>query len=164
MRWLFALSLLLAAACQRSEPTLDELARNALSRIEGEIVLDGLAQEVEVLRDRWGVPHIYAQSVEDLFFAQGFVVAQDRLWQMEGWRRWSEGRMAELIGEKGFAHDRLVRLLAYRGPFDETELSSYHPEADRILTAYVAGINAYLDHASSNLPIEFQLTGLKPEP
>ncbi len=137
---------------------------SALSTIEGEIVLDGLSSDVEVLRDRWGIPHIYAQSVEDLFFAQGFVVAQDRLWQMEVWRRWSEGRMAELIGEEGFAHDRLVRMLQFRGPFDETELSSYHPDADRIVSAYVRGINAYLEHASSNLPVEFQFTGIKPEP
>jgi penicillin amidase len=143
---------------------MEELARKALSKIEGEIALEGLTQDVEVLRDRWGVPHIYAGSVEDLFFAQGFVVAQDRLWQMEVWRRWSEGRMAELIGEKGFAHDRLVRMLQYRGPFDDAELSSYHPDADKIVSSFVAGINAYLAHASSNLPIEFQLTGIKPEP
>jgi penicillin amidase len=164
MRWLFALCLIPCASCDRSEPSLDELARNALSTIEGEIVLDGLSHEVEVVRDRWGIPHIYAQSIEDLFFAQGFVVAQDRLWQMEVWRRWSEGRMAELIGGRGFAHDRLVRMLAYRGPVDATELSSYHPDADRILPAFVRGINAYLAHASSNLPIEFQLTGIEPEP
>jgi penicillin amidase len=143
---------------------MEELARNALSKIEGEIALEGLTEEVEVLRDRWGIPHIYARSVEDLFFAQGFVVAQDRLWQMEVWRRWSEGRMAELIGEKGFAHDRLVRMLQYRGPIDAAELSSYHPDADRIVSSFVRGINAYLVHASSNLPIEFQLTGIKPEP
>jgi penicillin amidase len=83
---------------------------------------------------------------------------------MEVWRRWSEGRMAELIGEKGFPHDRLVRMLQFRGPFDETELTSYHPDADRIVSAFVRGINAYLSYSSSNLPIEFQLTGIIPEP
>jgi penicillin G amidase len=164
MRWSFALALVLATACRQSEPDVEDLARTALATIEGEIVLEGLSDEVEVLRDRWGIPHIYAKSMEDLFFAQGFVVAQDRLWQMEVWRRWSEGRMAELIGEEGFAHDRLVRMLQFRGPFDERELTSYHPDSDRIVSSFVRGINAYLAHASSNLPIEFQLTGIQPEP
>ena len=164
MRPSFSLALVLLVGCVRKEPVLEELAEKALSTLDGEIVLEGLSDEVEVLRDRWGIPHLYAKSVEDLFFAQGFVVAQDRLWQMEVWRRWSEGRMAELIGEEGFAHDRLVRMLQFRGPFDETELTSYHPDADRILSAYVRGINAYLAHASSSLPIEFQLTGIAPEP
>jgi penicillin G amidase len=164
MRSTLVLTLILVAACGRKEPELDELAKRVLSDIDGEVVLGGLSRPVEVLRDRWGVPHIYAEGVEDLFFAQGFVVAQDRLWQMEVWRRWSEGRMAELIGEEGFAHDRLVRTLQFRGPFDETELESYHPDADRIVSAFVRGINAYLAHASSKLPIEFQLTGIAPEP
>ncbi len=164
MRCSFALSLVVFVACARTEPNIDDLARSALSTIDGDIALEGLAKDVEVLRDRWGIPHIYAETVEDLFFAQGFVVAQDRLWQMEVWRRWSEGRMAELIGEEGFAHDRLVRMLQFRGPFDETEILSYHPDADRIVSAFVRGVNAYLQHASSSLPIEFQLTGIKPEP
>ncbi len=164
MRSWFALALVFLAGCGRKEPELRDLARKALSQIDGEIFLEGLSSEVEVLRDRWGIPHIYAKSDEDLFFAQGFVVAQDRLWQMEVWRRWSEGRMAELIGEKGFPHDRLVRMLQFQGPFDETELTSYHPDGDRIVSAFVLGVNAYQSHSASNLPIEFQLTGITPEP
>jgi penicillin amidase len=164
MRRSFSLALVLLAGCVRTEPNLEELSTRALSELDGEIVLEGLSEEVEVLRDRWGIPHLYAKGVEDLFYAQGFVVAQDRLWQMEIWRRWSEGRMAELIGEEGFAHDRLVRTLQFRGPFDETELTSYHPDADRILSAFVRGVNAFIGRASGNLPIEFQLTGITPEP
>ena len=72
--------------------TLDALAIRALSQIEGELAIPGLKQSVEVIRDEWGVPHIYAQNDDDLFFAQGYVMAQDRLWQMEMWRRWHEGR------------------------------------------------------------------------
>jgi len=164
MRPCFSLALVLLAGCAPNEPGIEELAAGTLATLDGEIVLEGLSGEVEVLRDRWGIPHVYAKSVEDLFFAQGFVVAQDRLWQMEVWRRWSQGRMAGLIGEDGFAHDRLVRTLQFRGPFDQTELTSYHPDADRIVTAFVRGVNAYLGHASASLPIEFQLTGIVPEP
>jgi penicillin amidase len=158
-----ALALVLGAAFGRNEPDLRELAREALAQIDGEVVVAGLSEDVEVLRDRMGIPHIYAKSIEDLFFAQGFVVAQDRLWQMEVWRRWAEGRMAEIIGVDGFDHDRLVRALQFRGPFDEAEFRSYHPDAERILSSFAAGINAYLASAKS-LPIEFQLTGITPEP
>ena len=81
--------------------TLEQLARTSLARIEGRSALPGLKADVEVLRDEWGVPHIYAKDMDDLFFAQGFVVAQDRLWQMELWRRTAEGRVAELVGPAG---------------------------------------------------------------
>src|SRR5512136_2835556 len=73
-------------------------AAAALAQTTGEIRLAGLEQPVEVIRDRWGVPHIYARTVHDLFFAQGFVAAQDRLWQLDLWRRMSDGTLAELVG------------------------------------------------------------------
>ncbi len=138
------------------------LARASLSQIEGEITLDGLNAEVEVLRDRWGVPHIYATDTDDLFFAQGFVAAQDRLWQLDMWRRWMEGRSAEVSGETRFEADRIMRLLAWREGLTEAELASYHPESGRILEAFAAGINAFIDHRGENLPVEFVLTGLRP--
>ena len=126
--------------------------------------MPGLKAEVEVFRDEWGVPHIYAQNMDDLFFAQGFVVAQDRLWQMEIWRRTGEGRVAELVGPAGLPHDRLIRLFKFRGPYDEAEWNSYHPEGKRIFTAYAAGVNAFIASAGDNLPVEFKLTGIRPEP
>jgi penicillin G amidase len=146
-------------------PPLDTLARAALSQIEGTLAVPGLKQQVEVIRDGKGVPHIYAQSVEDLFFAQGFVMAQDRLWQMEMWRRGAEGRLAEVLGPAALPRDRQTRLLKYRGAVDDTELTSYHPEARRIMTAYVAGVNASIDHATraGRLPVEFVLTGIRPQ-
>ena len=103
------------------------LAGESLSEIAGELRLPGLRTRVEVIRDRWGVPHIYAQNVDDLFFAQGFVVAQDRLWQLEMWRRQREGRLAEILGPGAVARDRQARLLKYRGPMDDREWTSYHP-------------------------------------
>ena len=86
------------AGLQEDVSSLDRRARAALAQISGEIALDGLVGAVEVIRDTWGVPHIYAGSVEDLFFAQGFVAAQDRLWQLDLWRRTTEGRLSEIAG------------------------------------------------------------------
>src|SRR5262249_51140525 len=93
---------LLAPPGPAAEST-DRLLRKAsavLAQLEGEIVLPGLKEPVEVLRDRWGVPHIYARSQDDLFFAQGFVAAQDRLFQIDLWRRVGMGETAEVIGRE----------------------------------------------------------------
>src|SRR6476646_3634095 len=79
------------------------------------ITVQGLQKPVEVLRDRWGVPHIYAQNSDDLFFAQGFVAAQDRLFQIDLWRRRTVGETAEVVGRKGIEGDRFARLVKYRG-------------------------------------------------
>jgi penicillin amidase len=160
------LLLVAAAACGAPDtpPSLDELARSALAQIDGELALPGLNEPVEVIRDEWGVPHIYAQNDEDLFFAQGYVMAQDRLWQMEMWRRWHEGRLAEVFGPEALDYDRRARLMMFRGPFDETEWTSYHPDAHVLFAAHAAGVNAFIEQNRDNLPVEFQLTGIEPEP
>ena len=161
---LLATLLLFACRAAGREPTFEELARRSLAQIEGEIALPGLTAEVEVLRDRWGVPHVYAQNTDDLFFAQGFVQAQDRLWQMEMYRRTGEGRLSEILGESALRHDRLARLVKFRGPYDGAEWTSYHPEGRRIFEAFSAGVNAFIEHAADRLPVEFVLTGIRPEP
>lgn len=158
---LASLSLALPGAQQTS---LEPLARQALAQIDGEIQVPGLKAPVEVIRDRWGVPHIYAASADDLFFAQGYVAAQDRLWQMEMWRRAAEGRLSEVLGPEAFGRDRLARLLKYRGPMDESEWTVYHPQGRALMTAYVAGVNAYIEQHATRLPVEFVLTGIRPEP
>jgi penicillin amidase len=140
------------------------LARESLSPIEGEFRIPGLRADVQVLRDRWGVPHIYARNLDDLFMAQGYVMAQDRLWQMETWRRQREGRMAEILGPSAVARDRQARLLKYRGPMDDREWTSYHPDGKRIFTAYAAGVNAYIAERKTDLPVEFRITGITPTP
>ena len=117
-----------------------------------------------MIRDEWGVPHIYAENDDDLFFAQGYVMAQDRLWQMEMWRRWRGGRLAEVFGPEALDYDRRTRLMMFRGPWDETEWTSYHPDAHRLFTAHANGVNAYIEQHRGNLPVEFQLTGVVPEP
>ncbi|SVA91592.1 uncharacterized protein METZ01_LOCUS144446, partial [marine metagenome] len=157
-------ALLILSACDSAPSNFDELAQAHLPQVEGTIELLGLHDEVEVLRDPWGVPHIYANNLDDLFYAQGFVQAQDRLWQMDMYRRAGEGRLAEILGPEALEHDRAARLLKYRGPWNNEEFSSYHPEARRILEVFTAGVNAYIDHAEATgeLPVEYKLTGLEP--
>ena len=139
MRILLAIGIALGGVSLATQQgaTLDDLARRSLTQIEGDVPVAGLKADVQVTRDTWGIPHIYARSDEDLFFAQGFVVAQDRLWQMEIWRRTAEGRLAEIFGAEAVGRDRIARLLKYRGPFDDKEWTSYHPEARRLITAFV---------------------------
>lgn len=121
----------------------------------------GLKQAVEILRDRWGVPHIYAQNSDDLFFAQGYITAKDRLFQLDLWRRAGTGKLAEVLGPKFLARDRIARLVRYRGDWDE-EWRSYSADAQQIVAAFTNGINAYIRSLSGKRPIEFQIAGFDP--
>ena len=124
----------------------------------------GVTQSVEIVRDTTGVSHIYAQNQRDLFFAQGYSAARDRLWQLDQWRRRGEGKMAEQFGPRFVAADTAARKFLYRGDLD-AEYASYHPDGKEILTAFADGINAYVDQVQADptqLPIEFQLTGTEP--
>src|SRR5262245_51668469 len=162
---MFLVCLVLLGASYAQKPAdLKTLARQSLAKIDGQLTVPGLQKPVEVIRDKWGIPHIYAQNVDDLFFAQGYVIAQDRLWQMEWWRRQREGRLAEIFGPTAVEQDRQTRLTKFRGPFDEREWTSYHPEGKRLFSAYVKGVNAYIAENAGNLPVEFKLTGIRPEP
>jgi len=125
--------------------------------------IPGLRARVEVRRDRWGVPHIYAQNQHDLFFAQGFTAAQDRLFQMEMWRRQGEGRLAEVLGAGSVPRDRLARLFAYRGSMAR-EWAAYGPDTRAIVTAFVSGVNARIAQVGDDLPPEFGMLGFRPEP
>ena len=144
--------------------SLDELARQSLATIDGNLKVPGLKQPVEIIRDQQGIPHIFAKNDDDLFFAQGYVMAQDRLWQLEMWRRWREGRLAEIFGPQAFDNDVRARLMMFRGPWDAKEWTSYHPDAERLFTAWANGHNGYIASHADNLPVEFKLTGIKPEP
>src|SRR5215510_1859553 len=144
------------------ERDLKEQALGALAQTEGGIKLEGLQKPVKVLRDEWGVAHIYAETQDDLFFAQGLVAAQDRLWQMDLWRRAGEGKLAEVLGPRAVERDRFARLVRYRGDL-KAEYESYAPDARQIIEAFVRGVNAQIELSKDRLPIEFQLTGSKPE-
>lgn len=148
----------------QGQPSADELltrSKGVLAQLDGELTVPGLKAPVEVIRDRWGVPHIYAKSPDDLFFAQGFVAAQDRLFQIDMWRRLAVGETAEVVGKAGIVTDRVARLLKYRGDL-EPEWASYGPDTQQIATAFTRGINAYIDQVGDKLPIEFQILGVKP--
>jgi penicillin G amidase len=127
------------------------------------LTIPGLRAPVEVRRDRWGVPHIYAKNTHDLFFAQGFVAAQDRLFPMEMWRRTGEGRLAEVLGPSALQRDRFARLFRYRGDMAR-EWTAYAPDTKSIVTAFVSGVNAYIAFAGDSLPLEFGMLGIRPEP
>ncbi len=141
-------------------------ARKSLATISGHASVPGLGQPVRVLRDRWGVAHIYAQNQHDLFFAQGYVAAQDRLFQMEMWKRAGQGRLSEILGPSALKRDVDARLLKYRGNM-QTEYASYSPQARDILAAFTEGINSYVRsltaHGGKGLPIEFKIAGFAPD-
>ncbi len=137
------------------------LARTRLAKTSGNLRLSGLHAPVEVIRDRWGVPHIYGQSVQDVLFAQGFVHAQDRLWQMEFQRRLVAGRLAEVLGAAALPVDRWMRILTMRR-VAEREVALLRPEVRDEIDAYVAGVNALL--SLGRLPVEFTLLRHRPEP
>ncbi|HKG91048.1 MAG TPA: penicillin acylase family protein [Gemmatimonadaceae bacterium] len=162
-----AVSLMLSSAAgsaqQSASRALRDSARARLARLDGTATLPGLDSAVEVRRDRWGVPHIYARTQRDLFMAQGYVAAQDRLWQMEMWRRTGEGRLAEALGPAFVERDRIARLLRYRGDV-RGEWASYAPDARAIVHAFVDGVNAYIAQVRDRPPIEFDLLGIRPEP
>ena len=138
------------------------LSKRRLPQISGELQLPGLSAPVEVVRDRWGVPHIYAASTHDVLFAQGFVHAQDRLWQMELNRRTATGRLSELFGAVALETDRTVRTFGFRR-IAEIDLDNAAPDIVDALAAYTDGVNAFLQHPSSNLPVEFSLLRHTPE-
>lgn len=128
------------------------------------LAVPGLRQPVEVIRDRWGLNHIYAQNEDDLFQAQGYLAAKDRLWQFEMWRRRATGTVAEILGPRELTRDIGARLHQYRGDLD-AELNHYHPHGKAIIEAYVRGVNAYVDEAMrtpSALPLEFRMLGITP--
>ncbi len=136
------------------------LPRMAFPKVDGAVSLEGLKAPVEILRDKYGVPHIYARNAEDLFFAQGYAHAQDRFWQMEFSRRTAAGRLSELFGKKLLETDIFLRTLGLTRLAQE-EYRLLDDEARRYLDAYVAGVNAYLrGRKPGELALEYSLLKL----
>ncbi|MCZ6720752.1 MAG: penicillin acylase family protein, partial [Proteobacteria bacterium] len=163
MKWLglsLALSLLVIAAVIGGAYLW---LRTSLPTIDGEIRVSGLTAPVEIIRDAHGIPHIYAGSERSLYFAMGFVHAQDRLWQMEMQRRTGAGRLSEIFGARTIGIDRFMRVLGiYRAA--EANLNELDPETQMAFAAYAEGVNAYLATRSGALPLEFIVLNVAPEP
>jgi penicillin amidase len=139
-----------------------QLVRRPLPRTSGRLRLSGLEAPVDIIRDRFGVPHIRARGAADLAYAIGFCHGQDRLWQLEFFRRATAGRLCEFAGPEMLHVDRLMRTLGLRR-MAEREATAIAPALRGRLAAYAAGINASIENARA-LPIEFQLIRLEPEP
>ncbi len=138
-------------------------AERALPQVDGAIKLAGLSAPVTVVRDAQGVPHITAASLEDLLFAQGYVTAQDRLWEMDMSRRYGAGDLSEILGPSYLPVDRRQRILGIRVTAERAAANL--PEADRRLAeAYARGVNAYIDSHRQALPIEFRVLRYAPRP
>jgi penicillin amidase len=135
--------------------------QNALPDVESDQKLAGIIAETTIHRDKWGIPHITAENEVDLFFAQGFATAQDRLFQMDYDRLRCLGRSSEHLGERGLAQDRLMRRRSLQ-IVSKRDLDICSPETKAMITAYTAGVNAYIE-SGAPLPVEYKLTGTKPE-
>ncbi|WP_110183099.1 penicillin acylase family protein [Nocardioides solisilvae] len=136
------------------------MVRRPLPQTDGELVLPGLAADVEVLRDEHGIPQLYADTDEDLLRAQGYVHAQERFFEMDVRRHVTAGRLSELFGETALETDKYIRTMGWRR-VAEQELTLVSPETRGALEAYAAGVNAYLDeHSPSQIAVEYTLLGL----
>jgi penicillin amidase len=137
--------------------------RRPWPQVKGTVAVAGLSAPVEVIRDELGVPHIYAQNQHDLFFVQGYVHAQDRLWQMEFNRRVGSGTLSAILGDATLDTDRFLRTLGLRRAAEQ-QWATIDAETKAIMEAYAAGVNAYVDTHRDRLPLEFSLLGVDPVP
>src|SRR3989449_586569 len=153
--------IILVLAALGAAAWLYSIARSALPQLDGTVQVRGLAARVKVTRDAHGVPTIDAARLDDLFFAQGYVTAQDRLWQMDAMRRFAAGELSEILGEGFLKHDREQRILGLRVAARKAiEVTS---EQDRSrFEAYARGVNAYIDSHRKRLPLEFRILRYSP--
>ena len=139
------------------------LVRRGWPDINGTFQAPGLQASVQIVRDKWGVPHIYAENDHDLFFAQGYAHAQDRLWQMEMDRNAAKGTLAGLVGKGAVDTDKFIRTIGlWRSAEQDWALLDADTRAS--LEDYAAGVNAYIDSHRDRLPVEFVMVGVNPEP
>jgi penicillin amidase len=157
IRLAIAAAVAMLCGCQDRQPPPPLVAP-----VTGTVSIAGLTAPVRVVRDAWGVPHIYAQNTADLFVAQGFVQASDRLFQMDLWKRAAEGRLSQVLGANFVDRDAMTRRIQYRGD-PAAEWASYGPDAKPIVEAFVRGINAWVALARERPPETFLLAGWKPE-
>jgi penicillin amidase len=162
MKRLFAYVLIaLVVAAVGAAAWLHSIARSALPQLDGRVGVPGLSVRVTVVRDEHGVPTIDAANFTDLFFAQGYVTAQDRLWQMDMMRRFAAGEISELLGKEFVKHDREQRILGLRVAARKAiEVSPAQTRSH--FEAYAKGVNAYIESHRDRLPIEFRILRYSP--
>ena len=142
---------------------VNQAMHDALPQLDGAVTVPGLSAPVTIQRDAHGVPHLRAASLDDLLLAQGFVTAQDRLWQMDTLRRHASGTLAEILGPSLLAHDRLQRTLQLRAAADRA-IATLPPDQLHLLEQYAAGVNAVMALQRAHLPLEFRLLRYEPAP
>ena len=158
--WL-ALPVAAAAGALGLTVALRRLLRRPVPQPSGRLTVDGLRAPVEITRDAWGVPHIYAANDHDLFFAQGFAHAQDRLFQMDLNRRLGLGRVAEVTGPLGVPLDKFARYMDWPRAA-RSQAAGTDTETAAVIDAYCAGVNTFI--ATQPLPAEFKVLAYRPEP
>ncbi|NJR12552.1 penicillin acylase family protein [bacterium] len=133
--------------------TYNRWTQGPLPQHDGTLVVDGLSGAVEILRDTYGVPHIYASTSHDLFFAQGYTQAQDRWWQMEFWRHIGAGRISELTGKTNsvLGNDLFIRAAGWYAA-SELDYAALDDETKVILQAFADGVNAYITNRPPERP------------
>lgn len=142
------------------------VVRRPFPKTNGTVTLNGLQDQVKIYRDEFGIPHIYAQNEADLFFAQGYVTAQDRFWQMEFWRHTGQGRISEIVGEATLDSDKFIRNMGWNRMAETSDayFKNEAPEYYAILEAYSAGVNAYIEENRDELSVNQTILGLVGEP
>jgi penicillin amidase len=158
-----SLLIALAIGAAGSVAWLKDAMHKQLPVLDGTLPLPGLSAPVVVRRDGHGIPHIQATNMDDLLEAQGYVVAQDRLWQMDMARRFAAGELAELLGPSVVEHDKVQRVLQIR-PSAERLTATMPQDQKHLFEAYARGVNAFIAAHQDNLPAEFRLLGYKPRP
>ena len=136
--------------------------RRPFPKVRGRVDVVGLQQPVDIYRDEYGIPHIYAQNEHDLYFAQGYVHAQDRFWQMEWWRHVGQGRISEIAGSGTVEFDVFIRTMGWNRLAEKT-LAYYEqeePEYVALLQAYSDGVNAYIEANRKSLSLNITILGL----
>jgi penicillin G amidase len=160
---LILLAILATAAFFLTRRHIAAIMQANLPQLDGSLTVYGLSAPVTVQRDAHGVPHIHASSLEDLVFAQGYITAQDRLWQMDLLRRHASGQLAAILGRTLLEHDRLQRTLQLRASADRA-IAILPPDQKRWLAIYANGVNASIAAQRDHLPVEFRLIGYEPAP
>ncbi|MBN1573042.1 MAG: penicillin acylase family protein [Deltaproteobacteria bacterium] len=138
--------------------------KSTLPDYGGELAVEGIGSEVKIIRDSYGMPHIFAETDEDAYFALGYTMAQDRMFQIDLVRRVVRGQLSEILGEELIPVDRLFRTITAKKSLEELYNGDLPPEIRSGMEAFTAGVNCYLENRGGPLPVEFAVLGYKPEP